>query len=216
MFIGHFAVAFAGKKVAPKVSLGVLFLAAQFLDVLWPVFVLLGAEHFRIISGITKVSPFDFYDFPISHSLVMAVTWAVGFGLIYFIAKGDAKSSGVLSALVLSHWFLDVIVHRPDLSLFPQGPFWGLGLWNSKIGTLLVEFGLLAAGAWIYKKCTKSKDVAGDWVFYGLVFTLAAFYIISLVAPVPTNTDMVAWSGIIVIWGFIAWGTWVDRLRKSV
>ena len=74
MFIGHFAVAFAGKKVAPKVSLGVLFLAAQFLDVLWPVFVLLGAEHFRIISGITKVSPFDFYDFPISHSLVASAT----------------------------------------------------------------------------------------------------------------------------------------------
>jgi hypothetical protein len=216
MFIGHFAVAFAGKKVAPKVSLGTLFLAAQFLDVLWPVFVLLGAEHFRIVSGITKVSPFDFYDFPISHSLFMALTWAAAVGLVYFILKGDKVSSLILSGLVFSHWILDVIVHRPDLALLPQGPYWGLGLWNSKVGTILVEFGLLAAGAWIYKNATKKKDPLGDWVFYTLLATLAVFYSLTLFLPPPSNPNMVAWSGIIIIWGFILWGDWADRLRKVI
>ncbi|MGH7738863.1 MAG: hypothetical protein ACREL1_01835 [bacterium] len=215
MFIGQFAVAFAGKKVAPKVSLGVLFLAAQFLDVLWPIFALLGIEHFRIVANITEVSPFDFYDFPLSHSLIMTLVWAVGFGLIYFIAKGNAKASGVLCALVLSHWFLDLVVHRKDLPVFLNGPYWGWGLWNSKIGTLLVEFGLLAIGAWIYKACTKPKDSVGDWLFYGLVFVLAAFYVVRLQMPTPSDTTMVAWSEIIVIWGFIAWGAWSDHFREA-
>jgi len=215
MFIGHFAVAFAGKKAAPKLSLGLLFLAAQFLDVLWPVFVLLGAEHFRIINGITRVSPFDFYDYPISHSLVMALVWAAAFGLVYFIARGDKRNSLVLAALVFSHWILDVVVHRPDLPLLPQGPFWGLGLWNSKIGTILVEYGLLAAGVWVYQKTTKRKAPGGDWVFYALVLALATLYAVTLLTPPPSNPTLVAWSGIIVIWAFIIWGDWADRLRKA-
>ncbi|HET9869784.1 MAG TPA: hypothetical protein VFR02_04740, partial [bacterium] len=150
-------------------------------------------------------TPFDFYDFPLSHSLVMSLVWAAGFGLVYFILRGDKRSALVLAALVVSHWFLDVIVHRPDLPLTPLARhFWGLGVWNSEVGTLLAEYGLLAAGAWIYLKGTKSKDPMGNWVFYGLVFTLAAFYLISFLAPPPSNPEMVAWGGIIVIWGFIA------------
>src|ERR1041384_2249846 len=140
MFIGHFAVAFAAKKAAPKTSLGTFFLAALWLDLLWPVFLLLGLEHFRITPGITKVSPFDLYDFPLSHSLVMTLAWAAAFVLVSLIRKGAVRAALVLSALVLSHWVLDLIVHRHDLPLLPQGgPTWGWGLWQSVPGTILVE-----------------------------------------------------------------------------
>jgi hypothetical protein len=54
VFIGHFAVGFAAKAVAPRASLGTLFLAAQFIDLLWPTLLLLGVERVQIAPGITR------------------------------------------------------------------------------------------------------------------------------------------------------------------
>src|SRR5438309_11417945 len=84
MFIGHFGVALAAKKAAPRTSLGTLILAAQFIDLLWPIFLLLGLEHVRIALGITKVSPIDCYDYPIPHSLLMGVDWSDVLGGLYY------------------------------------------------------------------------------------------------------------------------------------
>src|SRR5258708_2471226 len=146
MFIGHFALAFAAKKAAPKVSLGTLFVATQWLDILWPLYLMLGAEHFRIRAGITRVTPFEFYDYPLSHSLAMALAWAGAFGLAALIRRKGLRSAGILAALVVSHWVLDVVAHVPDMPVLPQGPYWGLGLWNSRWGTILVEGGLFIFG----------------------------------------------------------------------
>ena len=131
MFIGHFGVALGAKRVAPKSSLGTLILAAQFLDFLWPVFVLLGIEHVRIATGATRVSPLDFTDYPISHSLLIATVWAVLFGGVYYAIRHNSRSALVVSAAVLSHWVLDFIVHRPDLQLYPGSEVrvaWGCGI----------------------------------------------------------------------------------------
>jgi len=106
MFIGHFGLGFAGKKAAPSVSLGTLFLSVQLADGLWPLFLVLGLEHVRIVPGITKLSPFDFYNYPISHSLVALLGWGIAAG----IAAG-----------VVSHWVLDFAVHRPDMPVAPAG-----------------------------------------------------------------------------------------------
>jgi len=76
VFIGHFAVAFAAKRVAPEVSLGTLMLAAQFADLVWPVLVLLGVEVVVIRPGITAMTPLDFVHYPWSHSLVALGVWA--------------------------------------------------------------------------------------------------------------------------------------------
>jgi len=43
MFIGHFAVGFAGKRATPRASFAALLFAALFADVLWPVLVAIGA-----------------------------------------------------------------------------------------------------------------------------------------------------------------------------
>ena len=137
MFIGHYAVGFAAKKWAPKVSLGALFAAAVWLDLVWPLFVLLGLEKFNISPGITRLSPFDFVDYPLSHSLVMSLAWGAAFGLVYLIFDNNIKNACILGGLVVSHWFLDLLVHRPDLPILPaelnvygMPHKYGFGLWN--------------------------------------------------------------------------------------
>ena len=137
MFIGHIGAAFAAKRFAPKTSLGTLVFATGFLDLIWPIFLLLGLEHVRIAPGITRVTPFDFYDYPISHSLLAVVGWSLAVGLAYFALHRYRAGAWMVGLGVLSHWFLDWIVHRPDLPLWPGGTgHYGLGLWNSVPATL--------------------------------------------------------------------------------
>ncbi len=69
MFLGHYAAAMGAKRVAPKVSLGTLVLAAQFADLLWPIFLLLGIERVKISPGLMARSSLDFVHYPITHSL---------------------------------------------------------------------------------------------------------------------------------------------------
>ena len=151
MFIGHYAVAFAAKKPAPRTSLGTLFLSAQFIDHLWPIFTIFGLEHVRIAPGITAVVPLDFYDYPYSHSLLATVVWALAFALIYFALRRYPRGAWVVAGAVVSHWLLDLLTHRPDLPLAPGGDtVVGLGLWNSFAGTVIVEGGLFLIGVAIY------------------------------------------------------------------
>src|SRR5438552_173444 len=132
MFIGHFALGFAGKRAAPRISLAVLFIAVQWADLLWPVLLAAGLEQVRIDPGNTAVTPLDFVSYPYSHSLAMLVLWGVVLGLIYRISTGTNGSAvAVLALLVVSHWVLDFLTHRPDMPLYPGGPTFGLGLWNS-------------------------------------------------------------------------------------
>ena len=76
MFLGHFGIAFGAKAAAPKVSLGTLILAAQFIDLIWPTLVLLGIERVNIISDGSRYPPLDFVYYPYSHSLLMVAGWA--------------------------------------------------------------------------------------------------------------------------------------------
>ena len=102
MFLGHFTLAMAAKKLAPKASLGTLVLSAQFADCLWPVLLLLGFEQVRIVPGITRVTPLDFVSYPISHSLLMQLVWSLFFPATRFPhranhwgAAADALAAGL-------------------------------------------------------------------------------------------------------------------------
>ena len=121
MFVGHFGVGFAGKTVAPRASLGTLFLAAQFVDLLWPTLLTLGIERVAIQPGITVVTPFDFVYYPISHSLLTVVGWALLFAVLYYAMRRYPRGAIVVGVLVVSHWLLDAVMHRPDLPLYPGG-----------------------------------------------------------------------------------------------
>jgi membrane-bound metal-dependent hydrolase YbcI (DUF457 family) len=140
MFIGHFAVGFAAKRFAPRSSEAVLLAAPLLADILWPVFLLLGWEQVRIDPGNTRYTPLDFVSYPWSHSLLMLCVWASVFSGIYYEITRYRAGAIAIWIGVVSHWVLDWVTHRPDMPLYPGGARYGLGLWNSIAGTMLVEF----------------------------------------------------------------------------
>ena len=216
MFLGHFGVALAAKPVAPTVSLGMLFVAAQFADLLWPLLVLAGVERFAIHPGITAVTPLDFQHYPYSHSLVALVAWGIALGLGYRMVRGGGwRAFAVIVALVVSHWILDAIAHQPDMPLgLDERTKIGLGMWNSVPASLAIEFLLFGASVFVYARTTRAVDRTGTWALGALVATLALIYLGSVFGPPPPSTDAVAWS-CIGMWLFVAWGWWVDRHREA-
>ena len=212
MFIGHLGVGLAAKRVAPGPSLGTALLAAQWADGIWPVFVLLGLEHVEISPGITKVTPLDFVSYPWSHSLVADAGWAALFAVVYGALRRDWRGAGWLAALVMSHWVLDAIAHRPDMPTWPGGPKLGLGLWNSVAGTLVVEFALYGAGIWLYVRSTRARDALGSALFWIFIVVLAGVYVASVFGPPPPSERALAFTGI-AGWLFVAWAYWIDRHR---
>lgn len=213
MFLGHYAIGLAAKSSVPKASLGTLFLAAQLVDLLWPAFLLLGLEHVRIDPGNTVVTPLDFYDYPITHSLVGAILWSCALGLFYGVLKKDTRAAMVVGLVVFSHWVLDLVSHRPDLSLgLGGGTYFGLGLWNSVPATLVAEFGLFAAGIFLYARATSAKDRIGSIGFWSLVGILALIYIGNIAGPPPPSASIIGIVGN-ASWLFVLWAYWVDRHR---
>ncbi|HUU26987.1 MAG TPA: metal-dependent hydrolase [archaeon] len=214
MFIGHYAVGFAGKKLAPKTSLGTLFLAAGLMDFLFTFLLLCGVEHLRIDPGNTAVVPLDLYDFPFSHSLMFALFWSVLFSLLYCQIRKYPRGSLVLGGLVFSHWLLDLVSHRPDLPLFPGSEtMLVLGLWNSLAGTAAVELGLFAVGVWLYASSTKAVDRRGKYALWALVVFLLVVQIINYQGDPPPSVGVFAWVGLSA-WLIILWAWWIDRHRR--
>ena len=211
--MGHFAVGFAAKAAAPRTSLGTLFAAAQCVDLVWPTFLLLGWEEVKIEPGATVVTPLDFAFYPYTHSLTGAAAWAVAAGLVYYAVRRYGRGALVVGAAVISHWFLDLVMHRPDLPLtFTGTTRVGLGLWNSLAGTLIVELGLLAAGVLIYLRATRARDGVGKWALAGLVGFLLVVYAANVLGPPPASVSMIAW-GAQLLWLVVLWAFWVDRHR---
>jgi hypothetical protein len=221
MFVGHFAVGLAAKRVTPEVSLGTLFAAGQLADLLWPTFVLLHAEHVAVRPGATAVTPLEFISYPYSHSLVALAVWgalfAGGYALLARRRRG-VRTGGwaaplTLFTLVLSHWVLDVVTHQPDMPVTPTGPArLGLGLWESLPATLAVELAMFAIGIWIYARATTPRDRIGSIGLAALVAFLLLVYLAATFGPPPPSAGAVAWSSQ-SMWLLVAWAAWVDRHR---
>jgi hypothetical protein len=217
MFIGHFAVGFAAKRVAPRVPLALSFAAAQLADLLWPVLVAVGAEQVRIDPGNTAFTPLDFVSYPYSHSLVTLLVWGLALGLAYSATMHrNGRSLAVLTGLVLSHWVLDALTHRPDMPVYPGGPKVGLGLWNSIPATIVLETAMFAAGAWIYSRATRPRDGIGRWSLIALVIVLYAIYLGNVFGGPPPSVTAIWMLGIVGGALLIAWSWWVDRHRAAV
>jgi membrane-bound metal-dependent hydrolase YbcI (DUF457 family) len=213
MFIGHFALGFAAKRVTPRVPLGVLVVAAQLADLIWPVLVAAGVEQVRIDPGNTAFTPLNFVSYPYSHSLLLLAVWGVVLGVLYRPTAGGRRTFVVLALLVVSHWVLDFVTHRPDMPLYPGGPQVGLGLWNSVPATVAIELPLFAAGVAAYVHVTRARDATGRWALAGLVaFLLVAYF--GNIAGGPPPSIAAIWvtaigGGILIT----AWAWWVDRHR---
>jgi len=214
MFIAHFGVGFAGKKFSKSASLGTYFMAAQWVDLIWPILVLLGIEKVEIEPGISSVTPLDFTYYPFTHSLAGVLIWAILFGTIYYYIKQNSKVSIILGLLVLSHWFLDLLVHIPDLPIFPGLELKvGLGLWNSLVTTLIIEGLVFIVGLYLYLSSTKAKNKTGTFALWGLVVFLGAIYISNLFGPPPPSAEAIGIVGN-AQWLIVLWGYWIDRNRE--
>lgn len=215
MFIGHAAVALAAKPLLPRVNLAIPLAAAFWVDMVWPVFLLLGVESVRIDPGNTAFTPLDFVHYPWTHSLAAAVGWSLLFGLACL--RLGRREALVLGLLVLSHWVLDAISHRPDLPLWPgSATLVGLELWRSVPLTLIVEGGMFAVGAWLYARSAPARDRTGTWAFRGLIAFLSLAYLGNVFGPPPPSVAAIAVAGIAGFVLFAAWAWWIDRHRGAV
>lgn len=215
MFIGHFGAGLAGKKIAPGPSLGTLFLAAQFLDLVWPVLLIFGIEKVKIVPGLTSTNPLSFTFYPYTHSLFMVLIWSILIGGIYYYFRKNIKSALVVGTLVLSHWLLDLIVHIPDLPIFPGSDFKvGFGLWNSTVLTIIVESLIFLAGIYLYLSSTSAVNRKGSIGFWSLIIFLALIYAVNIIGPPPPDAEAIGYAGLLQ-WLFIPWAYWIDRNRKS-
>jgi len=217
MFIGHFAVGFAAKRAVPRVSLAMLLVAALFADILWPLLVLLKLEVVRIAPGNTAFTPLEFVSYPWSHSLLMLCIWGAVIGGAYRGIFGGRRTFVALALLVISHWVLDWITHAPDMPLYPGGPRFGLGLWNSVPGTIVVELLMFAVGLFLYMRCTEAVDRIGRWALVSLGAVLTMIYMADSLSGVPppsvTAMCVVGISAAVV---FSAWAWLADRHRTPV
>lgn len=213
MFLGHIGVGIGAKFLVPRVSMGTTLLASLLLDLLWPVFLLLGLERVEILPGITKVSPLYFTEYPVSHSLLAAIGWAAVFGFFHFLVRRSSREAWICGALVLSHWLLDLIVHQPDLPLLPGfGRRVGLGIWNNLTATLAIEISIFVVGLLFYCYITKPADKTGSIGFVSVAILLLVLYFLSIFGPVPPGPGIVAWTGL-ASWLLVVWGYWIERHR---
>lgn len=213
MFIGHYALGFSGKRIDKGPSLGTMFLAVQWLDLVWPFLVLAGVEKVSIDPGNTVLTPLNFESYPWSHSMLMALGWGILFAIIYFARTKNRRGSLLLFFLVFSHWVLDFVTHRPDLQLTPfDGTRVGLGLWNYKWVEVMTETVLFIAGILIYNRLTMGKNKTGQWALWSLVFFLVVIHFMNVFGPPPPSVEMVAWAGLSQ-WLLVAWGYWIDNNR---
>ena len=216
MFIGHYALALAAKRAAPRASMGALFAATSFADLVWPVFLLLGWEQAHIVPGPNPLLTLWLDSIPISHSLVTLIGWGALFGFAYRARTGDGRGARVLALLVVSHWVLDYVTHRPDMPLYPGGRGLGLGLWNSVSGTVVTESVMFAAGSWLYAAGTRARDGVGRYGFWALIAVLMLSYAASLFSPPPPSRAALAVGGIVFGWLFVGWAWWGDGHREIV
>lgn len=216
MFIGHFGVGFGAKKAARLASLGTLFMACQFADLLWPTLVLFGVERVEIEPGVTLMTPLNFVSYPYSHSLLALSLWGALFGMIYVVVRRSRLMAGVILALVVvSHWVLDVIVHRPDMPLtLTSTTRLGLGLWNSMPGTLAAELIVFGVGVIVYVRTTVARDRIGSIGLWSLVGFLLVVFVANAFGPPPPSARAVAWTAQ-SMWLLVAWAYWVDGHRTE-
>ena len=216
MFLAHFAAGLAAKKYTPYTSLGTLLLSAQLLDLIWPTLLMAGVEQVRIVPGLTPVTPLDFVSYPWSHSLLAAAGWGLLFAAVYMIVRRYPRGAIVVAVLVVSHWVLDLLVHRPDLPLWPWGgPKLGAGLWYVPLATYAAEGLAFALGLGLYAQSTEAVDRTGRVAFAAFAVVLAGIYAANVLGPPPPDVGTLAWTAQSQ-WLLVFWGYWLDRHRVAV
>ncbi len=211
MFAGHLAVALAAKRAEPALPLSWSVAAVALVDLIWPIFLLLGIEQVAIAPGATAFGPLDFVHYPWTHSLALSVVWGVALGGLARLRGHSGTVARWVALLVVSHWVLDAVTHVRDLPLWPGSEaLVGLGLWNSVPGTLAVEGGLWVAGIAVFLTVRRPQRAAGWFAFAAFVLVATAIWVSGPFAPPPPRAQDVA-IGALMAWLTIPWAAWIER-----
>jgi hypothetical protein len=213
LFTGHYSVSFAAKTAEKRIPLWLLFLAVQWIDVMWSIFVFLGIEKVRIVPGITASNALDLYYMPYTHSLLGVLCWSL---LAYVMCQivpslRGARTGLILAATVFSHWILDLIVHRPDLALYDSVGKMGFGLWNYRGAAFALEMAVLLGGAaMLYRTAAHRGRLIGFAIFLAALQVFGTFFF-----PPPPSDHSAAITALVsyIVLALMAW--WVEQSRKS-
>lgn len=216
MFVGHLALALAGKKIRPATSLAWLMAAVCLVDLIWPVFMLAGIEHARVDPGNTAFTPLAFDSYPWTHSLLMGIVWAVAFAALARAFGVSASGAGLIGVLVVSHWALDLITHRPDLPIWPTtgAAVYGLGLWHSITGTFVVEGALWVVGIMMFLRARRPLKAVARVAFWSFVLLSTFIWISGPFSPPPPDERSLALFALIG-WITIPWAWWIERTSTT-
>jgi hypothetical protein len=218
MFIGHYAPAFVAATSPKSPRLGALFVAAQLVDIAFFAFLILGVEHMRLTPLATTMNAMDLYDMPWTHSLIGAVGWGVAFAVVLKLLRGSWTAGAIGGAVVVSHWLIDLLVHRPDLTLAGSPPRLGLGLWNHPAIEIPLELAFAFGGLAFYVSRTRAIGAAGRWSPWALGLGMATLQAINWAAAQPTAVapapPATGWLGLFAYGVLVALAWWVARTRR--
>lgn len=215
MVVGHLGVALASTNVSRTTSLVWFVVAANLVDLIWPLFLLAGIEHVRIAPGNTAFTPLAFESYPWTHSLLMGVIWGTLFGTFARWRGVSASAAWLIGALVVSHWLLDLVTHRPDLPLWPWSTHgYGLGLWGSIPGTLIVEGLIWVATIAIFLKVRRLTGVQGQLAFWSFVLVSTFIWASGPFSPPPPDERSLALFALMG-WIIVPWAWWIERTSTT-
>lgn len=216
MFIGHYGPAFGAKAALKQIPLWVLFIAVQWMDVIWSIFVLTGIEKVRIVPGLMEGSPLDLYYMPYTHGLVGALVLSAILGTIvaFFMRENRRAAFWIVGACVFSHWLLDLVVHRPDLWIY-DGVKLGFGLWRWVWISLPLELASLLIGAWIYARYVPARRY-GNVVLWIFVVLMSAVEIYGVFGRAPASPAAEAQTALLAYGVLALVAGLVDLTRKPL
>lgn len=221
MFVGHYGVSLGVRPRAPRLSLGVLFLAVQFLDIVFAILVLAGVEKMRIVPGFTAFNPYDLYRMPYSHSLLgsLVLSVLVGAGGFLWLRRHPLRqrftTAAILGAAVFSHFLLDVPMHTADLPLGPGAgsPKIGLGLWNHRVASIAAEFVVLVAGGVLYLRSSRARTQGARIATGVFGAVLVALTLATPFMPDPPRPSSFGVQALVFYLALAAAAEWIDRRR---
>jgi len=218
MFIGHYAPAFVAATSPKSPRLGALFVAAQLVDIAFFSFLILGVEKMRMLPGATVMNGMDLYDMPWTHSLIGAIGWGALFAIAVKALRGSWTAGAIGGSVVVSHWLIDLLVHRPDLTLAGSPPKLGLGLWNYPWIEIPLELAFAFGGLWFFVSRTRAIGATGKWSPCALAIGMALLQAVNWTTPQPTEAGpapaSTGWLGLFAyaVLAMLAW--WVARTRR--
>ncbi len=218
MFIGHYAPAFVAATSPKSPKLGALFVAAQLVDIAFFAFLILGIEHMRMLPGATRMNAMDLYFMPWTHSLAGAIAWGVLFAVAIRAMRGSWTAGAIGGAVVVSHWLIDLLVHRPDLTIAGTLPKFGLGLWNYPLIEIPLELAFAYGGLLWFVSRTRADGAAGKWSPWLLAIGMAVLQAVNWLTPQPDTAGpapaSTGWLGLFAYFILAALAWWVARTRR--